>query len=191
MTPSRRDHLVHTALRLFLRDGFRATGIDRILAESGVAKKTLYHHFRSKDDLIVAALRQRDAEFMAKVRTSTTRLAPRQVGDPRMSRVLAFFDGLDEWFHSDSFTGCAFINAAAEYPDRDGPIRAACAQHKARVLRALQDMLADVAPAEQRGLAREIALLADGAIVSAHTAGDRQAAQVAKGAARRLLESRL
>ena len=190
MTPSRRDHLVQTALRLFLRDGFRATGIDRILGESGVAKKTLYHHFRSKEELIVAALRQRDGEFMAKVRASIARLAPRQEGDPGMSRVLAFFDGLDEWFNSDSFNGCAFINAAAEYPDSDNPIHQACAQHKEQVVKALEDMLADVAPGEQGKLARELALLADGAIVSAHTAGYRQAARVAKGAARRLLESR-
>ncbi|MEE8533082.1 MAG: helix-turn-helix domain-containing protein, partial [Alphaproteobacteria bacterium] len=60
MASSRRDHLVDTALALFCRDGFHATGIDRILAESGVAKMTLYKHFKSKDELILAALRRRD-----------------------------------------------------------------------------------------------------------------------------------
>ena len=63
MAPSRRDHLVDTALELFIRDGFHATGIDKILAESGVAKMTLYKHFKSKDELILSALRRRDERF--------------------------------------------------------------------------------------------------------------------------------
>jgi len=188
---SRRDHLVDTALNLFCRHGFRATGIDFILGESGVAKKTLYTHFSSKEELIVAALHKRDEEFMAKLRTSIARLAPRQAGDPRLSRVLAFFDGLDEWFASDSFNGCAFINASGEFPRPDSPIHRACAAHKQRVLNTLEDLLGSVAADGRETLAREIALLADGAIVSAHTTGDRGAARIAKGAARRLLESHL
>ena len=63
MASLRRDHLVATALALFSKHGYHATGIDRILAESGVAKMTLYKHFRSKDELILAALRRRDEEF--------------------------------------------------------------------------------------------------------------------------------
>ena len=59
MSISRRDHLVDTAVKLFSKHGFRATGIDRVLAESGVAKKTLYNHFRSKDELIIATLQKR------------------------------------------------------------------------------------------------------------------------------------
>ena len=60
MASPKRDHLVETALDLFCRDGFHATGIDKILAESGVAKMTLYKHFKSKDELILAALHRRD-----------------------------------------------------------------------------------------------------------------------------------
>src|SRR5262245_61425521 len=60
---SKREELIDTALRLFSRHGYRATGIDTILAEAGVAKMTLYHHFKSKDELIVAALKKRDAEW--------------------------------------------------------------------------------------------------------------------------------
>jgi AcrR family transcriptional regulator len=63
MAMSRRDHLVETALELFDRHGFHATGIDRILADAGVAKVTLYKHFSSKDDLILAVLRLRDERF--------------------------------------------------------------------------------------------------------------------------------
>ncbi len=191
MATSRRDHLVDTALQLFCQNGFRATGIDLVLKESGVAKKTLYNHFRSKDDLIVALVQHGDEDFMAKMRTTIARLAPQQQGDPRMGRVLAFFDGLDEWFRSDSFNGCTFINASAEYPRLDCPIHQACADHKERVLDTLEGLLSDLPLADTRQVAREVALLAEGAIVNAHTAGDLEAARVAKAAARRLLESYL
>ena len=63
MASAKRDQLIDTALELFNRDGYRATGIDKILAESGVAKMTLYNHFGSKDELIVAALERRDARW--------------------------------------------------------------------------------------------------------------------------------
>jgi len=191
MAVSRRDHLVETALRLFGRDGFHATGIDRVLRESGVAKKTLYNHFRSKDDLIVAALQRRDRAFMAKLRATIARLAPQQEGDPRMGPVLAFFDGLDEWFHSEGFNGCTFINASAEYPRRDCPIHRACAAHKQLLRRVLQDLVADAGLSDAGLVAGQLALLADGAIVSAHTGSDADAAKVAKAAARQLLEARL
>ena len=78
---SRRDELVETALDLFYRNGFHATGIDRILAEAGVAKMTLYKHFRSKDDLIVAALERRDERFRAWFQGTVEREA-RSRGEP-------------------------------------------------------------------------------------------------------------
>ena len=191
MTASRRDHLVSTALRLFCEQGFRATGIDRVLAESGVAKKTLYNHFRSKDELIIAALAKRDEDFLAKMRTTITRLTPRQEGDPRMAPALAFFDGLHEWFTGPGFNGCTFINASAEYPDEDDPIHAACAAHKLLVVDTIEGLLAGMNLEDSGLVARQVALLADGAIVNAHTAGDLEAAHYAKAAARRLLESYL
>ena len=191
MAVSRRDHLVDTALRLFQANGFRATGIDLVLRESGVAKKTLYNHFRSKDELIVAALHKRDEDFLAKMRTAIARLAPQQQGDPRIARALAFFDGLDEWFHSEAFNGCAFINASAEYPRADCPIHRACEEHKRLVLETLVRILEEIDLEDAQLIARQLALLADGAIVNAHTGGDLEAAQVAKAAARQLLESYL
>ena len=87
MASRRRDHLVDIALDLFSRDGFHATGIDKILAESGVAKMTLYKHFRSKDELILAALRRRDERF----RNWFMRTVERRADTPR-ERLLAMFD---------------------------------------------------------------------------------------------------
>ena len=191
MASPRRDHLVDTALKLFCQNGFRATGIDKVLAESGVAKKTLYNHFRSKDELVVAALKQRDEEFLRMVKEAVPRLVADQGGDERLARALAFFDVLDEWFHAPDFNGCTFINASAEYPRQDDPVHVACAEHKRLVIQVVEELLAGLPLADTHLVARQLAVLADGAIVNAHTAGDLEAAALAKTAARQLLEGYL
>ena len=189
MSSSRRDQLVDTATRLFSRHGFRSTGIDAVLAESGVAKKTLYNHFRSKDELIIATLQKRDEEFMKFARDGIARLAAQQDGDPRMRRLLAFFDTLAEWAHSDAFNGCTFINASAEYPRREDPIHVACANHKKLVTQFIEELIAEMHLPDSHQVARQIALLIDGAIVAAHTACDLSSIALAKETARRLLDS--
>lgn len=189
MNTSRRDQLVDTATRLFCKYGFRATGIDAVLAESGVAKKTLYNHFRSKDELIIATLRKRDEDFMQMAREGIGRLLTSQSGDPRMLRLLAFFDALAEWARSDSFNGCTFINASAEYPRREDPIHVACANHKKLVTQFIEELIAEMQLPDSYQVARQIGLLIDGAIVAAHTACDPTAFPLAKETARSLLSS--
>ena len=182
MTSIRRDHLVDTALKLFSRYGFHATGIDRILSESGVAKMTLYKHFKSKDDLILAALQRRDelhrAWLTREIETLAT--APRE-------RLLALFTALGNWFESDDFNGCCFINATAEYGDTDSPIHKAADDHK-RSIRAYILELAEAAEAKKAGeLADQLMLLMEGAIVAAHISGKDVPAQHAKIAAEALI----
>jgi len=189
MSISRRDHLVETAMKLFSKHGFRATGIDRVLAESGVAKKTLYNHFRSKDELIIATLQKRDEDFMHFVRDGIARLAPGQTGDPRMARVLALFDAIAEWAGGDNFTGCTFINASAEYPRREDPIHVACANHKKLVTQFIEELIAELPLVDSHRVARQIALLVDGAIVTAHTTCDVSGIPLAKETVVELLES--
>ena len=191
MSSSRRDHLVGTALKLFCRQGFRATGIDSVLAESGVAKKTLYNHFKSKDELIIAALQLRDEQFLITMRAAIARLASTQECDPSLARVLSFFDAMDEWIASDGFNGCTFINASAEYPRKADPIHVACANHKKLVVHFIQELLSDMKLDDSLLVAKQVALIADGAIVNAHTGCDRQGAQYAKAAVHRLLETYL
>lgn len=182
MTSIRRDHLVDTALNLFSRYGFHATGIDRILSESGVAKMTLYKHFKSKDELILAALRRRDELhrnwFMREVESLAT--------DPR-DRLLALFTALEDWFQSDEFSGCCFINATAEYADKDDPIHAAAAEHK-RLIRTYVLELAEAAEArDAQELTDQLMLLMEGAIVSAQITGETTSAQQARFAAEILI----
>ena len=189
MSISRRDHLVDTAMKLFGKHGFRATGIDRVLAESGVAKKTLYNHFRSKDELIIAALQKRDADFMHFARDGVARLAPEQTGDPRMARVLALFDAIYDWASGDNFSGCTFINASAEYPRREDPIHVACANHKKLVTQFIEELIGELPLDYSHRVARQIALLVEGAIVTAHTTCDVSGIPLAKETVVELLES--
>ena len=182
MESARRDHLVDTALRLFCQHGFHATGIDRILAESGVAKMTLYKHFKSKDELILAVLRRRDEQF----RNWFMRAVEQRAKTPR-DRLLAIFDALDEWFTGKDFTGCTFINASAEFADHDDPIHAVAAEHKRLVLAYVRDLAAAAGAADPDTLARELALLVEGAIVLAHVTGQADTARQAQKAAKTIL----
>ena len=179
MTASpRRDHLVETALELFSRDGYHATGIDKILAEAGVAKMTLYKHFESKDALILAALRLRDERF----RDWLTDEVERRAQAPR-ARLLAIFEALEDWFAEDTFSGCSFINAAAEFADPDNPIHIAAAEHKALIAAYVRDLAAGAGAADPEELTRRIELLIEGAIVVTQVSGRADAAHAAGRAA--------
>jgi len=176
---SRREHLIETALALFNEQGYRATGIDRILAESGVAKMTLYKHFKSKDELILAAIRRRDERWLTWFRGRVESRA-----DTPGARLLAVFEVLDDWFARPDFNGCMFIKAAAEYPDLDHPIHAAAALHHRNVMAYLKDLAAAAGAKRPARLARDILLLMQGAIAVTQVNGPlgaaREAARVAE-----------
>jgi AcrR family transcriptional regulator len=186
MASGKRDHLVETALDLFYKAGFHATGIDKILETAGVARMTLYNHFKSKDELIVAALRRRDEKF----RYWFMRAVERFANKPQ-DRLLAIFDALEEWFTGDEFSGCMFINASAEFADAEDPIHMVAAEHKHFILRYLQDLAAETGVAEPEELANELMLLMEGSIVMAYVAGDQQTAARARRAAQKLLSAAL
>ena len=117
-----RQRVLDTAAELFYRDGVRAVGVDRIAAESGVAKMTLYYHFRSKDELVAAWLRRRDEEWMSWLEAAVRRR--------RGNRVLAVFAALREWFETPTFRGCAFINAYGELGRSNPAAAEIVASHK-------------------------------------------------------------
>lgn len=184
---SKKEHLVETAVKLFGRDGFHATGIDKILQEAGVARMTLYKHFRSKDDLILAALRRRDEQFRTWFKSSIERR-----GGAPAERLLASFDALDEWFEGKAFagipfTGCAFINASAEFSEAQHPVHQLAAEHKRLITEYLRLLASAAGAREPDRLAWEIALLHEGAIVTAQVSGDKNAAPGAKEIARMLM----
>jgi len=175
---SRREVLVDAALRLFYREGFHATGIDRILAESGVAKMTLYHHFRSKEELILAALRRRHEDLQSRLETLETE------GGSARSRLLRSFEVLEAWFRGQDgglgFHGCAFVNAAAEYGEPADPIHQAAAEHKRLQVEFFERLATEAGARDPHLLAEQIALLHEGAIVAAQVRGLPEAAGFAR-----------
>lgn len=185
MRPSKRDELVRGALRIFYRDGFHATGMDKLAAETGISKTSMYKHFRTKEDLILATLRLRDEEFRNRLSRGIDREKT-----PR-AQLLAVFDVLAQWFAEPGFTGCMFIKAAGEYPDPRNPIHEEAARHK----RMITDQLAQIAEAagarDPHLLARQITLLMEGAIVVAHFGFADDPAGDARAAAETLIDAAL
>jgi AcrR family transcriptional regulator len=172
-----------TAWRLFYRDGFRAVGIDTILAEAGVAKMTLYNHFASKEELIIALLQKRDAEFRASIaaKVGTAGRSPTRL-------LLAVFDWLEEWFGGDDFKGCAFIRALSEYPEPDHPVHKTAWRHKESVRAMLVELCAAAGAKDAAALAETLSLLIDGAIVAAHATKSTAPAAAARRTAAALLK---
>ncbi|BAV97724.1 TetR/AcrR family transcriptional regulator [Lysobacter enzymogenes] len=154
--PSARERILQTAHDLFYLEGVRATGVDRVIAESGVTKVTLYRHYPSKNDLILAFLDYRHERWMAWFDA-----ALRRHGDD----VAALAPALREWFAHPQFRGCAFINTVAEL----GPALPAAGERARAHKRAMQARIADLLPdaRAREARARMLAVAVDGAIVRA------------------------
>ena len=164
--PSKRDHLIDTALNLFYAQGYHATGIDEVIEVAGVAKMTLYNNFASKDDLLLAALQRRDEHFRSGLVE-----AVEASGDDVRDQLLTVFDVLDDFIHDLEFHGCMFVNISAEFAEHDHPIHQAAAAHK----RIMTDYLAELAESggidDPRRLAEQLMVLFDGTIVTAQVSG--------------------
>ena len=172
-----------TAWRLFYRDGYRVVGIDTILAEAGVAKMTLYNHFASKEDLIVAVLEKRDRELRASMVAMVE-----AAGRSPARRLFAVFAWLEGWFNSDDFKGCAFIRALSEYPEPDHPIHQTAWRHKQAVIGILAELVKANGAKDPVALAETLGMLIDGAIIAAHATGTSASCASARTAAAGLLK---
>jgi len=180
----KRDRLLDTANRLFYRDGFHAIGIDTILAEAGLAKMTLYHHFASKDELIVAALERR-----ARAINEGVGVALQAAGPSPRKRLLALFEWFERWFASKDFNGCAFIRAVGEYPELNSPIHQVVTRHKRASRDRIEGLLTEMSISPAKSLAAQIQMLLEGAIVTAHTYGDPSSIGLAREAALSLVKA--
>lgn len=175
------DKLLATTERLIYAGGICATGMDAIVKSSGVARKTIYRYFSTKDELVAAALSKRDERWMRWF------IASNNKADTPAERLLATFDALEEWFFSPDFRGCAFINAAGEIGDADTPIRAVAKEHKVRLLNFLRELATEYGADDADELATEFLILIDGAITVALVMGNKEAARDAKKIAGKLL----
>ena len=177
-----RDRILDTSYELFSRHGVKAVGVDTIIERSGVAKMTLYRHFRSKDELVLAFLQEREQVWT--VGWLQTEVEAR-TDDPR-ERLLAIFDVFDGWFRRDDFEGCSFINLMLEAGVDESRIRTACVDHLANIRVFLGGLAADTGAADPDNLARSWHILMKGAIVSAGE-GDTEAARRSQAMGRLVL----
>lgn len=163
-----RERIVRTALDLFYREGVRATGIDRIIAESKVAKLTFYRHFPTKNDLVRAYLDRRHEEWMAWFSD-----ALRRHGGGSYAVVSA----LEEWLREPTYRGCAFINGVVELAGLLPDITEITQRHKAAMTAAIAAVLPKSRYRTKRAQALAIAI--DGAIVRAQCDGTPEEALAA------------
>jgi AcrR family transcriptional regulator len=180
---SARERILETAYDLFSRHGIRAVGVDRIIASSGVAKMSLYRHFSSKDDLVLAFLERREERWTK----DWLRAEATSRGETGAERLLAIFDVFDEWFQQPDFEGCSFINVLLEFDDPDHPIRRASTEHLATIRGYVREFAEQAGVDDPDDLARQWHILMKGSIVSAGW-GDTLAARRARRMGELLLE---
>src|SRR5262245_20030510 len=181
-TSEARQRILETADRLFYQEGVRTVGIDRIIAEAGVAKMSLYKHFPSKDDLILAVLQYREEGVLNFFRSAMERH-----GKKAKTPLRAFFAALKDFFESPGFRGCPFQNAAIELADPAHPGTKFVRGHKQRFQEFLAGLVEEALGKRAAKVAPAVGLLVEGAIVTAVIQGAPDAADVARDAALRLV----
>lgn len=179
---SARDRLIDAATRLFCQFGVNAVGVDAVVAEAGTAKATLYKTFGSKERLVEAVLQRegkawRDWFLGELLKGEATPL----------NRLRRIFPVLRQWFADDHFFGCPFINAVAEHDKRDDRLRQIALAHKKEVLDTLARLAGEAGSTDPEGLAHQLGLLIDGAIVAAMITQDVNVARLAGQTADALL----
>ena len=180
-----RERILETAERLFYRDGYRAVGVDAIIAESGVAKMTLYRHFRSKDELIAAYLERANHQLLGWIEGL---IAPH--ADPRVA-LIAVFDGVAKLTASPECLGCAFVAAAAEFPEHEHPGHRVALEHKTAVALRLRELAEAAGARDPDELAEELLLVMDGAWSASRVFGPGNHGQRAAEAARTLIGAQI
>jgi len=178
-----RQRILDTAFRLFYAHGIRAVGVDRIIAESGVAKATFYKHFPAKDDLVLAYLDKVDDTWTGQLRS-----AAEAAGPASADRLVGMFDALATACRRDGYRGCAFINAAAEN-EAGTPIHDHTLTHKNAVRAWVRSLAVDAGARDPDVLARALTLLLDGGLASGSVDGQPDAPVAAKVAARALVDA--
>jgi AcrR family transcriptional regulator len=173
--PPARERIDYAAYELFSRHGVRAVGVDAVVARSGVAKKTLYFHYPSKEKLALAFLQRREELWTkAWLQEGVNRRARRPA-----DRLLAVFDIFNSWFHRSDYEGCAFIRVLFEHNDPKHPIRKSTEDHIRTVRDFVRQLAEEARVRDPDGFARQWQIVMMGSIIAAY-AGDRDAARRAR-----------
>ncbi len=180
---SARDRILDTAFRLFYARGIRAVGVDRLIAESGVAKATFYKHFPGKDDLVLAYLDRVDEVWTGQLHAAAEAAGP----EPR-DQLVGLFDALASACRRDGYRGCGFLNAAAESVPGT-PVHERTVAHKRHVREWVQGLATDAGADDPAGLARSLTLLLDGGLARGALDADPAVADEARRSAALLVEA--
>ncbi len=180
-----KDQVFQTAGKLFYQHGYRAIGVDTIAAESGIGKMTLYRHYPSKDDLIVAYLKDSDELFWKNFEELTKNTPSAR------EKLLAFFVGLQEYVTTPACYGCPFLNVATEYPETDYAGHQVAIEHKQTVRARFRQMAKEAGAKKPDILADQLFLLMDGAYMASRMFGAENPAAHLAEAARVLIDSAL
>lgn len=173
-----RRKIMDTAAALFFRDGYRAVGIDTIVAESGVGKMTLYRHFKTKEDLILAYLEESNLKFWNEFEQVTSN------GVDARGKLIAFFKGLEQWVQMPICYGCPFLNIAVDFPQKDHQAYRVALQHKNKVRARFRALATEAGARAPKLLADQLYLLMDGAYMTARVFNrDNPAAHLGETAA--------
>lgn len=177
---------MRTATELFYAQGINSVGIDQVIEAAGVAKMTLYGHFKSKDELLAACVELRDSQMRAAVESA--------MGSPSRSpgdRISAVIEALAQVVTNPDFRGCPFLNACAEIADPEHPARKAALAHKEWNRSLLVDLCREANVARPEALANQLFLLVNGLLSTASAyagvpGAPARAAEAARQAARAL-----
>jgi AcrR family transcriptional regulator len=159
--PDVRDRILATASDLFYQHGIRAVGVDLVVEKAGVAKTSLYRHFGTKDDLVVAFLQRMDEEFW-----KTWDEVSQQHPDDGRAELKAQLEWIGERVNQPDYRGCPQLNIAAEYPELGHPARKFAKEHKREMRRRLKNIAEKLKSADPDQLAGQLAVLINGAFVS-------------------------
>lgn len=155
-----RDRLLSTASRLFYTEGLHSVGVDRVIGEAQVTRATLYRHFRSKDDLVVAYLTQADEAIRARVDAVRAEMT-----DPD-DRIRAVGRSIAADIQREGFRGCAFLNAAAEYPHPAHVVHQAVLEHRQWFLATVTELFSQTGKPDSEFAGRHFVMLRDGAMAA-------------------------
>jgi AcrR family transcriptional regulator len=178
-----RERILTTASSLFYRRGVRAVGVDLVVEEAGVAKTSLYRHFRTKDDLIAAFLHREDEDFW-NCWDNTTQHHPKAEAE-----LEAQLKWIGERVSRANYRGCPQLNVAAEFPELDHPARAVATAHKRELRRRLRDLAVRLRARRPDELAAQLSLLINGAFVSSQMLAADEATPLLLATSRALIAS--
>lgn len=179
-----RERILETASALFYSQGVRAVGVDLVVARAGIAKASLYRHFRTKDDLVAAFLQREDEHFWQ----YWDGVRQRHADDP-VAELAAHCAWIGERVERLNYRGCPQINVAAEFPDADHPARKVALAHKQQLRSRLKDIAVRLGAKRPDELAGQLSLLINGAFVSSSIFFAGEATLLLKATARTLVEA--